>query len=311
MEPEITSLLDESQRCTHKPARGPYASPAFMSNSSRLLTTADIPIQSYGLQVAPKGDPGRVPWNDHIKNFVADMSAFSRSRKLFVCVTLAGTGYPYVNTSVNLALDKYCASGGVSICVVPSEKEEGCFDVRVVKREQVFDTGIDTTLVVPSNALVTVLLSWDWKGTTGVLCHDMSTPEYVDYINASDNCTWSVPCTITSFVESDITDEPLKYMLLVYGHAGSTETRAVGRGKVVISQLPAPALHVGRVNYYMRCVRGSPQPSGRCYDCEMLWRTVARSHAVPEVSPVVKSRTVFTDSFLRAARESVAEPSTK
>ena len=72
----------------------------------------------------------------------------------------------------------------------------------------------------------------------------------------------------------------------------------MGYGEMAIGRHPPTSGYAGKLNFYDRCIRGSVHSSGKCYDCEVLYRAVSRVYRLPlDNSPSVLSAALL-DEFL-------------
>lgn len=135
---------------------------------------------------------------------------------------------------------------------------------------------------------------------TLIYCHDSSIAPYKDMLLATDNCTWSVSCGPIQFVSTERSKKSCKYICPVYSCPGSIETRAVGNGQIVFSNDGVPNDYRGRMNYYVRSIRGSRHSSGRCYDCQTLYRVLKQlsNELTQDVETHTSKR--FSSQFLRS-----------
>lgn len=115
------------------------------------------------------------------------------------------------------------------------------------------------------------------------------------------NSFWSVSCTTTHFISNREKDKVCTYVCPVYSCQGSFETRAVSAGNITVTQSDKNFTYQGRLNYYQQCVRGSKHSSGRCYDCEVLYKVITQVYTSPLPSPTIPRKINFSRSFLSSS----------
>lgn len=288
----LAELLSICQSCKgHEPYDNPYSSPAFIQYLNRPLTIADIPMESYNIERSSRNNPTNVPWEDSIKNFIFDLTSFSNKKRYSTCILLAEAGYKYSKATLSLLNNKHCYSTSAMILVIPLEENAKLFRLTVVSK------GIVTyTSSIEAENLVGILLSWYIPNRTAIVCHSNDIQEYIDCISIMSDCTWSIQCTNSKFIKSG-SSKKCKYVCPTYSCQGLHETRAVGEGDITVVEHKVPKEYSGRLNYYLRCIRGSTCASGKCYDCEILFRVIQTVYKTPETSPVSAYDVKFSPTF--------------
>lgn len=290
----LRDLLSLSQSCKsshHTPAA--YSSPAYLDFYDLPMSIHDIPMQSYNIEKSSRGDPNSVPWDDSVKNLVFDLGSIPGSTRNKVCLVLAGRGYKYSRECLPLVYRKYCTRGGISVVAEENEAGDGQYNISIYDGQQ-----IDDPMTVDAETAPGLLLSLCIYDRTVILCHDSSSEVYKSVLYMAVGATWSVQCTSSNFVEPGNGSNSCKYICPVYSCLGLHESRAVGRGNIVIGENPSRSGYAGRLNYYSRCIRGSACSSGKCYDCEVLYRTVAAAYETPPVSSAKRLVAQMSPDFL-------------
>lgn len=300
--PAMKELLEKAQSCSGHNSKGTsYASPSYVDYYNRLLTTDDIPIETYGIEANNRKDSVSLPWDDSIKNMILDLSSFSGSEKYSTCIVLSQPGFKYCDALISLLLLKYCKYGSTLVLVSLSDEYQESFSVHITYNSVRSENCVDEHMFVYRSDLVASIVSWYCPYRTCILCHDNSISEYVNCIKMMPTSIWSIQCTYSSYI-SVKGGGTCKYICPIYGYQWSPETRAIGKGDIIINTLGAPSTYKGKLNYYNRCIRGSMQPTGKCFDCEMLFRSVAFAYDVPIQDSVKKANIRFSDTFLSLTR---------
>lgn len=298
----LAELLAICQACRgHGDNPDAYTSPGFSEFLNRALTIADIPMQSYNIEKTSRRDPDSVPWEDSIKNFIFDMTSFNTTKKFDVCILLAEFGYKYTDATLDLLTTRHCKPTSSMISVEVTNTDVSDSDSTEFKFTIIREGVIEYTCYVTSKYLVSTLVSWYVPGSTMILCHDSMVNEYTDCISMMPRSDWSVSCTTSNFIECDDPGKQCKHICPTYSCLGSLETRAVGSGNIKVTSHKMPRVHEGKLNYYLRCVRGSKHSSGRCYDCQSLYKVITSIYKTPECSPVKASELKFSPTFLTAS----------
>lgn len=300
----ISKLLAVCQSCNgHKTERDAYTSPAFAEYLGRPLTVTDIPMQSYDYtKYTLTKDPKATPWQDSIKNFILDSTSVQTVTKFKVCILMVEYGYRISDTGsklLNATADvvgyRY---GSPRSMVITTEPEDERYSSFLVTAKQGNDVGFEG--VIESESLVNILMSFYIPAKTLLICHDSQSTEYQEVVSMMPDSKWSLSCTPTTFIRPTTRYIECKYVCPVYSCFGSMETRAIGRGPVTFDVSSKPKSYIGRMNYYARCIRGSRHSSGRCYDCQILYKTLISLGASPNSSPVALHSVAFSDSFLHS-----------
>lgn len=299
----LSDLLSICQACKgHGNNPDSYTSPGFSEYLNRALTIADIPMQSYNIERTSRKDPNTAPWEDSIKNFIFDMVSFNTYKKFKVCMLLVEMDYKYTDTTLKLLANKYCTDSSVLVSVeYDSVQTDDIMDDIIFKIKIVKNGIVEYTADITPDCLVATLVSWYVPNDTIILCHDNTIQEYKDSISMMPDVTWSISCTTTTFIECESARKECKYICPTYSCLGSLETRAVGSGPIKETCHKIPTAYEGKLNYYLRCVRGSKHSSGRCYDCQSLFKVVTSVYKSPEPSPAKKNLVKFSSQFLASA----------
>lgn len=303
-EETISKLLAVCQSCTgHRTERDSYTSPAFAEYLGRPLTVSDIPMQTYDYtKYTLTKEPGSTPWQDSIKNFILDCTSIQSSFKYTVCILMLECGYrfsdigdKFVEATTDIVRHKYGSKGSIIITAEPEDEDYTSFIVTARQGNVIgFKESVD------QDALVSILLGFYIPKRTLIICHDSFIQEYQEAISMMPDSKWSISCTSTTFIRPATKHIDCKYVCPVFSCFGSMETRAVGQGPVIFDSMNKPKSYMGKMNYYARCIRGSRHSSGRCYDCQTLYRTLVSLGASPNASPVPIHSVAFSDSFIHS-----------
>jgi hypothetical protein len=301
-EETISKLLAICQSCTgHRTEKDSYTSPAFAEYLGRPLTVSDIPMQTFDYtKYALNKEPSATPWQDSIKNFILDCMSVQPNKRYMVCLLMVEYGYKFsdvgdkfLEATADIVSHKYGVRGSIIITVEPDNEECSSFTVVTKQDERIgFKSSVD------KDALVSVLMSFYMPKRTLLMCHDSYAPEYREVISMMPECKWSLSCTPSNFIRPANKYSDCKYICPVYSCFGSMETRAVGYGPVIFGATNKPTSYTGKMNYYARCIRGSRHSSGRCFDCQTLYKTLVSVGASPNASPISLHSVVFSDSVL-------------
>lgn len=282
----------------HSTSKDSYTSPAFAEFLDRALTTDDIPMQSCNMEDTNpiRQDLQSMPWEDSIKNFIFDMTSVNTRSKFSTCIVLSEYGYKYQDATIDIIGDKYGIEDVTLIDVIPVDQDSDLsidgFYVRIRHKNVDYKSTIDT------KTLVSHLVQWYIPERTLIYCHDNSVKEYSDLISMMPMSVWSVSCTLTNYIQCENSSKECKYVCATFSCAGSLETRAVGSGPIIFTDHNVPAKYQGQLNYYFRCVRGSRHSSGRCYDCQILYKVITNIYKSPLPTPKSARFPTFSTSFL-------------
>lgn len=292
----------------HSTSKDSYTSPAFVEFLDRALTTDDIPMQSCNIEdMNPvREDLKSVPWEDSIKNFIFDMTSVNTRSKFDICILLSEFDYKYQEATADIIGSKYGTDAVTIIDVSPVDQDldlsiDG-FHIRVRHKKTDYKSTINTEILVSS------LIQWYSPGNTLIYCHDNTIKEYRDLLTMMPESVWSVSCTLTNYIKSGSPRSECKYICPTFSCPGSLETRAVGTGNIIFTDSNAPAKYQGQLNYYFRCVRGSRHSSGRCYDCQILYKVVTSIYKSPLGTPVATRFPKFSRLFLSSTNPEPSSP---
>lgn len=298
----LLELLSVAQACQHNKRTGvvkrhttgdnSYTAPAFVEYLNRQLNISDIPMQSFDIELSSRSNPAAVPWDDSIKNLIFDLTSVGK-RTFSSCVILTEPGYKYMDATIALLNTRYCRPNSIMILAHVDDEDTDIYHIKIVR-----GTTINTSLMVMREHLVDAILGV-CPSNPLILCHDNSVKEYMELISMLPKSIWSIPSTNTRFIALAKDNAVCRYVCPIYSCLGSYETRAVGDGPIKVYNGRVPRDYQGKLNYYLRCVRGSIYPSTRCYDCEILYRTVSSVYRTPNSSPVKSTNVKFSPTFLR------------
>ena len=306
-EETISKLLAVCQSCTgHRTEKDSYTSPAFAEYLGRPLTVSDIPMQTFDYtKYTLTKDPGATPWQDSIKNFILDTTSVQFTGRYIVIILMLEYGYQFsdvgdkfLEATADVMKHKYGARGSMVITTEPEDENYSSFTVIARQGNRI---GFNDS--VNKDTLVSILMSFYIPSRTLLVCHDNFVKEYQESMSMMPESRWSVSCTPTVFVKSSNKYTGCKYVCPVFSCFGSMETRAVGYGPVTFGSSEKPTSYTGKMNYYARFIRGSRHSSGRCYDCQTLYKTLISLGASPNASPVPLHSVVFSDSFSHTDEE--------
>lgn len=297
----VSKLLSISMSCyNHQLNEDSYPSPGFSDFLNRALTVDDIPMQSSTeINYRPlRKDLSTIPWEDSIKNFIFDLTSVNTKQKFDICVLMTQPGYRYTDSTIGILSQKYLKDKAIAVDIVPTDVDCREFDI-------CFRLGgiVQCKWTVERSLLVSNVCVWSSNSSMLIYCHDNSVSEYRDIIQMMPESTWSISCTPLSFIESKSTSKPCKYVCPVYSCQGSLETRAVGTGSVKFVKHKIADTYEGKLNYYLKSIRGSRHSSGKCYDCEILYKTLISVHRSPLSSPANPRTIKFSDQFLHSTSE--------
>ena len=297
MEDKISILVNELMEvCTacnnHRLSENPYTAPGFVEFIDRPLNINDIPMQSDSIRNETEltKDPSTVPWEDSIKNFVLDLVSVENNKKFSRCILLTEFGYLHTESTATLIVEKYGNNSAVIVDVVPIDDNGTAFEINIRRNNK-----IEYNSIVDKEYIISTLSVWYIPNDTIIFCHDSFISEYKDTISMMPESTWSISCNLSNFVNNDTKN--CKYICPVYSHLGSMETRAVGSGDIRFKEYETTNLYLGRMNYYSRCIRGSRHSSGRCYDCQILYKVLVPLQQDNKQTSN-KTSTKFVPSFL-------------
>lgn len=272
-------LLEVSNKCNHRKGNeDSYACPSFIDYLDRPLTLKDIPMQSSieGERLIRR-DPSDTPWEDCIKNYIADLASLDGLGNFDAVVLLCAPGYKFARAA-SLALSKgYVKSSGVLVEVVPQPESKEKLTISVIMSLEV-----QCSWEVDASSLASELSVWSDTGKYITLCHDYSRDDYRDVLYMLSEGFWSISCTPRNFIRMDNNNSLSNYVCPVFACDGSLETRVVGKGTFNKHTDEPPGWYKGRLGFYLKCIRGSTHSSGRCYDCEMVHRAVVKHYPMEE-----------------------------
>lgn len=300
-ESTIRDLLGICMRCNnHKINKDSYTSPGFAEFLNRSLRISDIPMQSWipDEDRSPRKDLTTIPWEDSLKNFIFDLTSVATRSKFDTCIILTELGYKFTYATINIINEKYSNKRGRIIDVSLSNDDEDIFIIGLTVSGK-----LEGRWNVDRDCLVSSLQTWYADSNTLIMCHDNNVKEYREVLSMMPKSTWSISCTLSNFIQAKLGNSRCEYICPVYSCAGSLETRAVGNGLVSFTSSNIPGEYEGKLNYYLRCVRGSRHTSGRCYDCQILYKVLTSVYKPPTPSPVTPRVIQFSNSFLDSVRE--------
>ena len=266
---ELTKL---SAICkNHRLSQDSYSAPGFTEFLNRPLDISDIPMESYDIQneieVEIAKDPTTTPWEDTIKNFVLDLTSIPENKVFSTYILLTGAEYIYTEPIMEYISVKYSSSVTKIIHISPICESEDEFMFTIVRNSK-----IEYSMPVHRDYIVGTLVVWYEPHETFTLCHDTSIYNYKEILSMMPDIVWSVSCSPSDFVKATKSYGSCKYICPIYSHLASKETRAIGNGPIRFVEQVCTNDYAGKMNYYIRCIRGSKHSSGRCYDCEVLYR---------------------------------------
>jgi hypothetical protein len=302
----LHNLLSISQQCiNHKPQSQTFSAPSFLRELKEPLTISSMPMETSHVA----SEMSVLPWNDKIKNFVMDCMSFNNEERFDVCIVLAEYGYNDPSECGDIASLTYDAlrlkySNGSSIILVVEPQDDGTESLQqgldwYFSLKMTYSNCETTKLDVSGQDLVKAVMPFYREKSTLVLCHDSGIEEYRDLLLLMSDAFWSISCTPTCFVGVDSNIRKCKYMCTVYNHNSSTETRAVGQGMVSFGAHLMPRDYIGKVKYYLKCIRGSKHSTGRCYDCKMLYDVIVEMGAMDSNEEIEKDYIELTDELMK------------
>ena len=125
--------------------------------------------------------------------------------------------------------------------------------------------------------------------------HDYNVQDYRDTLYLLSEGMWSIPCTVRNFVQTNDLSGSAVYLCPLFACDGSLETRAVGSGTFTTCSGKLPGWYAGKLNYYLKCIRGSTHSSGRCYDCKVVHRIIAKNYLPKNDADEVENVTFAED----------------
>ena len=268
-----------------------------------MLSRPSYKMQSYDYtKYALTKDPNATPWQDSIKNFILDSTSVQTTSKFKACILMVEFGYRISDTGSKLleaTADVIGRRYGEprSMVITTEPEDEGYTNFLVIARQ---GSSVGFKGIVERESLVNILMSFYIPTKTLLVCHDSQSVEYQEAISMMPESKWSLSCTPTTFIRPTARYIDCKYVCPVYSCFGSMETRAVSHGPVTFDTSSKPKTYTGRMNYYARCIRGSRHSSGRCYDCQILYKTLISLGASPNSSPVPLHSVAFSEAFLQS-----------
>lgn len=301
MENKTDSSFNElMQVCTacnnHRLSQDSYTAPGFMEFLDSPLNIDDIPMQSHSIDTETEmvRNPKNIPWENSIKNFVLDLLSIQNNKIFSTCIILFEFGYAYTETTITFIAKRCANNNTVILYVVPLDDSNETFNITIVRNAK-----MEYCTITDREYLVSNLTIWYLPNDTMIFCHDTSIDGYREAISMMPESTWSVSCSLTNFVNTTKSNTLCTYICPVYSHLGSMETRAVSSGPIQFKGYGVTNSYVGRMNYYSRSIRGSRHSSGRCYDCQVLYKlliSLQDENKVQEELSTVKFATSFLDS---------------
>lgn len=301
MEDKVDSSFSElMQVCTvcnnHRLSKDSYTAPGFMEFFDSPLNINDIPMQSHSIdnEIEIGRDPSNVPWENSIKNFVLDILSIQNTRIFSTCIILTEFGYAYAEITTVYITKRCTDNNTVVLHVVPLDDTNETFSITIRRNGK-----IEYCSTTDKDYLVSTLSIWYSANSTIIFCHDSSINAYKETISMMPESILSVSCSPTNFVDAAKPDAVCTYICPVYSHLGSMETRAVSSGPIQFIEHKITNSYIGKMNYYSRCIRGSRHSSGRCYDCQVLYKVLISlqdENKVQEESPIIKFAPSFLDS---------------
>lgn len=295
----IDDLVSVCTSCEshHDINKNSYTSPGYIDFLGRALTVGDIPMSSYIQKEddSPMKDPSSTPWEDSVKNLVFDMTSMDSDKRYDTCILLYEFGYKLPVITANSVSSRYGIPGNVTVDVIPEDCECEYYIVNIRR----YST-LEYTFIVDSEHLVGHLIQWYVANSTLILCHDNSNSTYKDVISMMSESTWSVQCTVSTFISARHSSSVSDYICPTYTCPGSLETRCIGTGPIKYISHGLPQSYIGKLNYYLRCIRGSRHSSGRCYDCEILYRVLSTINIECNSKSTATKSVVFSPDFLKS-----------
>ena len=295
----IAALTSIYSSCNnHRTSADSYTSPSFVDLFTGPLTIDDIPMECSSSAKSDQTvlDPVATPWEDSIKDLVLDLTSIGFDKTFSVCMLLTRLGHSLMDATIELMHKKYVRSNTTIVSIVPKEEKEEEFEMNIIRNRKV-----EQSSVIQREYLVTNLLIWYEANDTLILCHDPFISVYKQALEMMPETIWSISCNVTNFVNKKNDTTTCKYACPVYSHPRSMETRAVGSGPINFSDAYVPKDYIGKMNYYLRSIRGSKHSSGRCYDCQVLYKTllslgIHNKHQLPD------EKVQFDSQFLISSR---------
>jgi len=287
----IHELLSSCVGCNvkHVPQDNSFAAPAFMDFLNGGVSLEDIPMES---SVITTEAGSGTPWDEGIKDLLLDLTSFGSSFKFSVCIILSGHMSKYVPLTAELMSAKYCTGPYTVVSVIPESEECASFEVTALSASMPA-----VRFSVSSDKLIASVIMWYSRGETAVLCHDYSIQVYESLISMMPVCRWSIQCMPTRHIQSAPGVDTCRYICPAFSYRASMETRAVGHGPVVTTSKGVPYGYSGRLAYFHKHIRGSKHTSGRCYDCQVLYRVLMEVYE-PALDSPVKFTVTFTQRYM-------------
>lgn len=303
----LSELMELCTACNnHRLAEDSYTAPGFMDFSDSPLNIDDIPMESYSIENGADiaRNPSSVPWENSIKNFVLDIVSLVDHKIFSTCIILSEFGYAYSEVTTAFITKKHTDNNTAVLSIIPLDENNSTFSVTIAR-----DRKVEYYSTTDREYFVSTLSVWYVPNSTLIFCHDASIDEYRDTVSMMPGSTWSISCSPTNFITTTSSDTVCTYICPVYSYPGSMETRAVGSGPVRFAGYKATNSYSGKMNYYSRCIRGCRHNSGRCYDCQVLYKLLVSlqdNYKVQKEPCTIK----FTSSFLNSAsskKDSIVE----
>lgn len=306
---ELIELMEVCNICrNHEVSSDSYTAPAFMDFTDKPITTEDIPMEHTNILKAADTsmNPKDNAWENRLKNFILDLTSVDTESKFFSCIVLADFEPHYELSTTYLLSKKYGTENSATIYVYPISEDCTTFNMTIRRYEKK-----ECQFEVESKDLINELSIWYVEKKTLTFCHNTDIPHYRDIISMMPDSVWSVFCSPYNFVEvkqSLAIRQAIKgsgkcsYICPVYSYRASKETRAVGTGPIRFVGHKNDPSYIGSMNYYSKYIRSSRHSSGRCYDCETLYKLLIRLDIFRdkrESTPIIS----FIPNFLESAKQ--------
>jgi len=211
-------------------------------------------------------DPSVVPWDEDVKSLTSDLMTILNRSSFERYVFLTNAHYTYIDNMHKLL--RHIPSinpHAYVICVSPIPEHNYAISITRGGSTPKED-------LVPAEMLVSVMTKLCNDKDTLVCCHTAEDPWYLEVISSIPDCTWSMPSTQSLFLTSSTEPDRSMYMCQVFSHPASVECRAIGIGPPALLSQPCIKYYRSRMYYYSTCIRGAQAKTGRCFDCEVLYR---------------------------------------
>ena len=230
-----------------------YSAPDFLDFLDHPLTVDDIPMESCDLSniIEISRDTSSIPWENSIKDFILDLTSVSDTKKFSVCMLFTDVGYLYTIPTLLLLNKKHGSLTTILVHITLTDEKNDTF-IATIRR----DGKVEYCNRIEQKYIVAELLTWYVPSSTIVFCHTLSIVSYKELLGMMPETTWSLSCTLTDFVTCLDEAESCKYVCPVYAYAASMESRAVGKGPIVMEPYRFNTNYRGKMKYYFRCIRG-------------------------------------------------------